>query len=67
MCHISGVTCHVAGGRCHVSCVTFLLFLLDKEVELVGGGSVINGSTPSSYYEATYFLKKPGCFLLGQK
>ena len=36
---------------CHVSCVTIFLVLVGgggKEVKLVGGGSVINGATPSS-------------------
>ena len=31
----------------------FFLFFLDKVVELVGGGPVINGATPSSFLEFT--------------
>ena len=56
MCHMSGVTCQVSGVRCQVShvrcqvsgvtCHIFLLLFLDIEVELVGGGSVINGAYP---------------------
>ena len=51
-CQVSGVTCHMSHVRCEVSGVTcqvshvtfFIYFLLDKVVELVGGGSVINGA-----------------------
>ena len=35
-CHVSFVTCHL------------FFFFSDKVVELIGGGSVINGATPSS-------------------
>ena len=38
MCHVSRVTCFFF----------FFVFFLDKVVELIGGGSVINGATPSS-------------------
>ena len=47
--YVSRVTCHVSRVMCHVSCVTcYMLHVLswkklDKVVELVGGGSVING------------------------
>ena len=36
---MSHVTCHMSGVRCQVS-----HFFWDKPVELVGGGSVINGA-----------------------
>ena len=50
MCHMSGVTCQVSGVRCQVSSVSCHMldlsfnFFLDKDVELVGGGSGINGA-----------------------
>ena len=53
-CHVSGVMCQVSCVKCHMSSVTchylfiYYLFFLEKEVKLVGGGSVINGATPSS-------------------
>ena len=49
------VTCHVSGVRCQVSDFSccdshFLdLFVSDKVVELVGGGSVINGAYPVKF------------------
>ena len=55
VCHVSGVTCQVSRVRCHVSGVTcqvilssssFLSLFLEKLLELVGGGSVINGAYP---------------------
>ena len=57
MCHMSYVTCHVSHVMCHTSCVTChvshvfsIIIFLDKVLELVGGGSVINGAlTPSSF------------------
>ena len=55
MCHVSHVTCHMSHVMCHVSCVTCQLLLkkinkikMEKVVTLVGGGSDINGATPSS-------------------
>ena len=52
MCHVSHVTCHVSGVRCKVLDVTFDIFFflmfLDKEIELVGGGLLSTGPTPSS-------------------
>ena len=45
MCQVSGVKCHVSYVRCQVSHV-FVFFFLDKDVGLVGGGSVINGAYP---------------------
>ena len=46
MCQVSGVTCHVT----HVFFFSFFLLFSDKLVKLIGGGSVINGPTPSSFY-----------------
>ena len=45
---MSRVTCHVS----HVTCNVSLFFFLDKVVKLIGGGSVINGAYPSSFFEA---------------
>ena len=44
------VTCHVLHVTCHMSRAPFffLSFFLDKVLELIGGGSVINRATPSS-------------------
>ena len=42
---MSRVTCHMS----HVTCHFF--FFLDKVVELIGGGSVINGAYPVQFYE----------------
>ena len=42
--------CHVSGIRCNVFCYCFFV---DKVVELVSGGSVINGAYP------VYFNKYP--------
>ena len=49
---MSGVMCQVSCVSCKVSVVTchFFLFLSDKVVGLVGGGPVISGAYPSSYY-----------------
>ena len=46
---VSGVRCQVSGVRCQVYFFNF--FCMDKVVDLVGGGSVITGPTPSSLYE----------------
>ena len=51
ICHVSRVTCHVSHVTCQLSHVFFFFFFLffkkmDKGVELVGGGSVINGAYP---------------------
>ena len=54
---VSGVTCHVSCVTCHMSHVTcHFFFLLDKVLELIGGGSVINGATPSSLKQCFQFL-----------
>ena len=47
MCHVSSVTCHMSCVTCHVSHVTFFL---DKLLKPIGGGSVINGPTLSSFH-----------------
>ena len=45
--HMSNVACHVSRVACHVSHVTCnFFFIIDKVVELVGLGSVINGAYP---------------------
>ena len=49
-CPVSVVRCPVSGAKCQVSHVgshvSKYIFFLDKEVELVGGGSDINGAFP---------------------
>ena len=45
MCHMSNVTCHMSCVPCQI------FFFFEKEVKLVGGGSVINGASPSSFYQ----------------
>ena len=50
MCHMSGVTSHLSGVRCQTSGVSFFCLFFYKEVELDGGGSVINGPTLSSFF-----------------
>ena len=45
MCHVSHITCSM----CHVI-FSFYFFLFDKMVEMVRGGSVINGVYPVSFY-----------------
>ena len=58
-CPVSCVTCQVSGVTCHVELFIYLFY---KVVELVGGGSVINGSTPSSLdhivVHSKYFKRK---------
>ena len=55
MCHVSCVMFQLLNVICQVSCVTcicvliFLFCFVYKLVKLVGGGSVINGVTPSSF------------------
>ena len=52
MCQISHITCHLSHVMCHVSCVTrHVSHVAHKKmpnnlVELVGGGSFINGAYP---------------------
>ena len=45
MCHVSGVICHMLGVKCYRSHFVFLSFL-DKEEDLVGGGSIISMAYP---------------------
>ena len=45
MCQVSHVRYHMSGVTCQVSHVTYFYFFY-KVVELVGGGSVINGAYP---------------------
>ena len=60
-CHVSRVTCHVSRVTCHVSHVTCHLshvichdvFFFGKGLELVGGGSIINGAYPVSFMKAS--------------
>ena len=50
-CHLAPVMCHQSCFTCHMSTFLYLYILknkLDIVVELVGGGSVINGATLSS-------------------
>ena len=42
---MSGVRCQVPGVSCHLRKIFFY-----KVVELVGGGSVIHGATPSIFF-----------------
>ena len=66
MCYVSPVTCHMLPVTCHLSCVTchlsnvkiyiHFLYLFNKVVELVGGGSVINGAYPYPYPAPSSFL-----------
>ena len=50
ICQVSDVRCPVSGAKCQVSHVTShvskYIFFFDKEVELVGGGSVIHEAYP---------------------
>ena len=52
---VLGVRCHVSGVTCQVSC--FLLLFFFKVVELVGGGSVINGAYPVYLYRKVDTVK----------
>ena len=58
MCHMSRVTCHMSCVTCHVSHVAciFCLFCFYKLVELLGGGSVINGDI----IDANKYVEKKG-------
>ena len=49
LCHVSCAICHVSRVPCHMSHVTFIIFFADNVVKVVGGGSVINGATSSSF------------------
>ena len=50
--HVSCVTCHVSSVKCHLSsvkCHFLLLIFVGIVVKLVGGGSDVNGATPSRF------------------
>ena len=58
-CHVSHITCHMSCAMCHVSCITCRMshvtchmsrFFCEKKVELVSGGSVINGAYPVYFF-----------------
>ena len=51
----------MSGVRCQYF---FNLFFLEKEVKLVGGGSVINGATPSSFHLGTIHPVTPVCCIV---
>ena len=53
-CHLSGILCQVFCVRCHMSYIYFFY----KVVELVGGGSVINGAYPVQFMKK---VKLPFC------
>ena len=53
--------------KCHMSCVSTNIFFY-KIVKLVGGGSVMNGATPSSFFLWRGDGGKGGAgFLAGEK
>ena len=53
-CHVSRVTCHVSHVMCHMS--LFFSFFSDKVVDPIGGGSVINGATLSSFQLTIHYI-----------
>ena len=53
-CHVSGVNYHLSHVMCHMS----HFFFSDKVVKPIGGGSVINGATPSSFMYKSPLLQK---------
>ena len=78
---MSRVTCHMSRVTCHMSHFFYFFFFFffsffsDKVVKLIGGGSVINGASLSSfdslYQELSHALeleqKKPLCIILGSQ
>ena len=48
---MSCIMCHMLRVMCQISQVTLnkIFFFVDKVVQLVGGGSVINGPTPCEF------------------
>ena len=48
--NVSHVTCHMSCVTCHVSHL-FIYFFFGQIGGFIGGGSVINGATPSSFYK----------------
>ena len=65
MCHVSCVLCQVSRVMCHIKKNLFFLSLkkVDKVVELVGGGSVINGAYPVYIKYIQYFVEERDPFL----
>ena len=69
-CHMSCVTCHIDSGEasqwrvCYQRGLPCLVLIAKrrKKFELVGGGSVFNGTMPSSFYKTPY----PPCVPLPQ-
>ena len=63
--HMSGITYHLSRVTCHLSRVTChnFFFFFYKLLELVGGGFVINGVTPSRFFK----LACSGSFLVIKK
>ena len=51
VCHVFSVTCQVSGVMCNI------FFLFYNVVELVGGGSVINGTFPVYFLILLDFLE----------
>ena len=45
-CQVSDIRCQVSGAKCHMFSSSFFFFFIYKELELVFGGSVINGAYP---------------------
>ena len=72
-CHVSPVTCHVSHVTCHLSHVKKIFYIfftkkiiqkkilkkMDKVVELVGGGSVINRAYPVQFNLIKAFTDSP--------
>ena len=52
---MSHVACHMSHVMCHISCVT-RRFVFYQVVKLVGGGSVINRATLSSFFYINNYL-----------
>ena len=54
---MSGVTYHMSGVKCLLSGVMFFVCVfLDKLVELVGGGTVINGAYPVLLFNSHTYI-----------
>ena len=70
-CHLSPITCHLSPVTCHLSPVTWKKIKLnknnksDKVVEVVVGGSNINGATPSFFLQIPLLLNLPKCAIKG--
>ena len=57
--------CQVSHVTCNVSCVTCHIYFPSKVMKLVGGGSVINRATPSSFKDTCFniILNELICFV----